>query len=566
MNIVFKLKREILLAIKDHFNLNDEQIQNVVINLNADQEDNFGDLSCNAALVLAKELKKLPREIADQISIILSDEKNKEVSSLIEKTEIAGPGFVNVFLKKGTWLKIIKELFSNKYDFYRLDETEEKLKYLIEFVSANPTGPLHLGHGRGGIIGDVLANILNFLGHKAEKEFYINDAGNQILKLGQSLKVRCQQEMGQKVELPEDGYAGLYLVDLAEKCVAEFGQDLLKKDDQFFADYAKEKLLELIKDNLNNYGIQFDSWFSEKSLHDSQAVQAVLDELKAKDLVYEKEGAWWFRSTQFGDDKDRVLKKSDGFFTYIAPDIAYHKNKFERGFDKLVDVLGQDHHGYVKRLKATMQALDYKAEDLDVILYQLVSIKEKDVKVRMSKRAGVFTTLQEVTDTVGKDVARFFYLNRKVDAHLEFDLATALKKTEENPVYYIQYAYVRTGSLLQKAKENEQLKDFVEQIENGQDLTEQIKNVLGLAEISVVRKIICLQEILKVIATSYHTHMLSYYAYELAHRFHNYYTNNRIIDVENIERSKARLFLTYLVRQAFCTCLDLLGLSKPEKM
>jgi len=463
-------------------------------------------------------------------------------------------------------MQITSELFVNKYDFYRLDKTEKKFKYLVEFVSANPTGPLHLGHGRNGIIGDVLTNVLDFLGHKAEKEFYINDAGSQILKLGQSLKVRCQQEVGQKVELPEGGYSGQYLIDLAEKCIAEFGQDLLKKDDQFFANYAKTEMLELIKENLNDYGIQFDSWFSEKSLYERGLVDAVLNELKSKNLVYEKEGAWWFKATKFGDDKDRVLKKSDGTFTYIAPDIAYHKNKFDRGFDKLVDVLGQDHHGYVKRLKATMQALDYDAENLDVILYQLVSIKEKEEKVRMSKRAGTFTTLQELIDTVGKDVARFFYLNRKVDAHLEFDLTTALKKTEENPVYYIQYAYVRTGALLQRAKETDQLKDFVEQIENGKDLTEQVKDSWDVGEISVMRKIICLHEILRIIVNSYHIHMLSYYAYELAQKFHNYYANNRIIDVDNIIQSKARLFLIYLIRSSFGVCLDLLGLSKPEKM
>lgn len=606
MNIIFNLKEDILLTISKEFNLKRDIRRNIVLNLNTDKQENFGDLSCNAALILAKELQKPPRDIAIQIKDLLL----KDFSESIEKIEIAGPGFLNIFLKHETWLNVVDELFSNKGEFYKIsrlkpfdtickanhsgragvkvfsfrssrvpDEVptcgtnegvlrDGKSKYLVEFVSANPTGPLHLGHGRNGIIGDVLSNVLKFLGYETVKEFYINDAGSQIEKLGQCFKVRCQQELGIKVELPEDGYKGRYLIDLAKECVIQFGQNLMQKPDSFFPDYAKDNMLEVIKSDLKAYGIHFDNWFSEKSLHEDGSITKVLDQLISKDLAYEKDGALWFRSTKFGDDKDRVIRKKDGSLTYIAADIAYHENKFQRGFNTLIDVLGQDHHGYVKRLKATMSALGYSADDLDVILYQLVTLKKGQEAIRMSKRAGKFVTLRDVIDAVGTDVARFFYLNRKADAHLEFDLDIALKKTDENPVYYIQYAYVRTGSLLEKAKVDPQLKSFIDGFN-----PEQLRNdkhglfkFINKDEIAVVKKIISLQEILNSIASGYHTHLLSYYSLELAHKFHNYYSNNRIIDLQNIEQSKSRLFLTMLVRDCFDICLNLLGLSKPEKM
>ncbi len=304
-------------------------------------------------------------------------------------------------------------------------------------------------------------------------------------------------------------------------------------------------------------------------MHNSGAVEEAIKLLKEKDLVFEKDGALWFRSTNFGDDKDRVVKKQDGELTYIAADIAYHKDKFERGFDKLVDVLGQDHHGYVTRLKATVQALGFNAQNLDVILYQLVSIKNKDVVVRMSKRAGTFTTLREVIDTVGTDVARFFYLNRKADAHLEFDLSVALKKTEENPVYYIQYAYVRTRGILEHAREEKELAAFVDKILDGEvskQIIEPVAGNLQQAEFDVIKKLISLQDLLATVARSYQTHLLSYYVSELAQTFHNYYAHNRIVVSQNLEISKSRLFLVVLVRQVLGICLDLLGVSKPEKM
>ncbi|MCK4651444.1 arginine--tRNA ligase [Candidatus Babeliales bacterium] len=573
MNIILRLKKEIINMIKNIFNLSFDNIKNINVLLNVDKDKEFGDLSCNAAMVLSKELEDKPREIAKKISDYISNKDNFPFNSLIKKyiksVQIAGPGFLNMNLNDCIFSDIAKELFLRKEDCFKLGKDEKKIKFLIEFVSANPTGPLHIGHGRNGIIGDVLANVLNFLGHSATREFYINDLGSQIIKLGQSFKVRCKQQLGINEELPEDGYKGEYLINLAKECIKDHGKKLLENDDEFFSDYAKNKILEIQKKDLADYGIIFDKWFSEKELHESGAIQEALELLKNKDLAYEKDGALWFRSTQFGDDKDRVIRKSTGEFTYITPDIAYHKNKFERGFDKLIDVLGQDHHGYITRLKATIQALGFDSQNLKVILYQMVSLKHEGIEVRMSKRAGRFTTLKEVINTVGKDVARFFYLNRKAEAHLTFDLSIALKKTEENPVFYIQYAYVRTRGIFQNAEQKEELKDFVKDLLKNKLSDEEfecISNSFGKAEFNLIKKLIGLDDVLCNISQSYQTHLLSYYVYEMVHSFHNYYTNNRIINVQNVELTKSRLLLVFLVRMVLQISFDLLGISKLEKM
>jgi len=549
MNFFDSLKNRIFIAISKTFSLQIEKVPGIDITLNTTKDDSFGDLSCNAAMILAKELKAKPRDLAGRIQeAILGDNELKEY---ITKVEIAGPGFINIHIAKKAWQITTKELLE-KSDFFKLNGPYKR--YLLEFVSANPTGPLHIGAGRNAIIGDVLSNILNFLGHTAVKEYYINDAGNQIKNLGTSLQIRCEQELGIKKEFPEDGYHGTYILDIAKQCITEYGKEVMKKDNSFFSNYAKGKLLTLIKQDLNDFGVYFDNWFSEKTLNDDGSIAKVLEILKQKQLIYEQDDALWFKSTKFGDDKDRVIKKQDGELTYIASDIAYHKNKFDRKFDVAIDILGQDHHGYVRRLKATMEALGFNPEDLQVILYQLVSIKIDGDAVKMSKRAGTFTTLREIIDTVGKDVARFFYLNRKADAHLEFDLNIALKKTDENPTHYIQYAYVRTKSILRKALE--------EKIEyNINDLKE-----LSQADITLLKKIISLKNVLSSIASTYQTHLLAYYTIELSKSFHAYYMHNRIINNEDIATTKSRLLLVKITMNSLGICLDLLGLSKPEKM
>ncbi|MFA5074806.1 MAG: arginine--tRNA ligase, partial [Candidatus Babeliales bacterium] len=489
----------------------------------------------------------------------------------MKEIQIAGPGFLNIFLHDQAYQEIVLELYGQSTEFFKINnqENQEKLKYLIEFVSANPTGPMHLGHGRNGIIGDVLSRVLKFLGHDVTTEFYINDAGSQIVRLGESFKIRCQQELGENLQIPEGGYQGEYLIDLAKLCVEKYDKKILNKDNFFFQNYAKEYLLEILKRDLKNYGIVFDNWFSEKSLHEDGQVAESLRLMKEKDLVYDQDGALWFKSAEFGDDKDRVLRKADGEFTYIVGDIAYHKNKFDRGYDKIIDVLGQDHHGYVARLKSTMRALGYNADKLDIILYQLVNIKNQDQVVRMSKRAGNFTTLHEIIEAVGCDVARFFYLNRKAEAHLDFDLDVALKSTEENPVYYIQYAYVRINSIYQKAQQERDLSDFVSKLINKNIKEKELESILkniGELEFDLIKKIISFQDILKCIQDNYQTHMLAYYTFELAHVFHNYYAQRRVIDLVDIRLCQARLFMMFLLKNSFEMCLDLLGLNKPEKM
>lgn len=509
----------------------------------------FGNLSTTVALVLAKALKRVPRDVATEIIATFKH-------PLIEKIDIAGPGFINMFLTHDAFKLIARELYEQGAGFFKPDTLDKKYNVSLEFVSANPTGPLHFGHGRGGIIGDVLGNVLKFIGHNVTKEFYINDAGNQIQKLGESFKIRCLQATGMQVTIPEDGYHGEYLTELAQDCFAQYGQELFEKPDSFFADYAKENLLEALKNTLKDYGIEYDVWFSEKTLHESNAIEKALGVLKANGLLFEQEGALWFKTTEFGDDKDRVVKKSTGEYTYIAADIAYLKNKVDRGFDNLIFTLGHDHHSYVARLNAVKNGLGYADCPLSVILYQLVKISEDGAAVRMSKRAGAIVSLQDIINTVGKDVARFFYLNRKADAQLEFDLALALKKTEENPVYYVQYAYVRTGSILEKAAKEAGLDDI-----NADDAQH-----IGPEESFLLKKIVSLEQLLMDITVNHQTHLLAYYVVELAQLFHRYYSHVRVIDITNKEKTRARLLMIGIVRNSIALVLDLLGVSHPEKM
>jgi arginyl-tRNA synthetase len=559
MNFVINIKENIKCVIEKLFSIVPESVKGLDIVLHSEKEKTFGDLSCNAALVLAKQLKINPVQCAQKIISALCEEKN--LKGYIEKCEIAGPGFINITLTREAWENIIKELLTKKEKCFCFDQKDKKLNYLIEFVSANPTGPLHFGHGRNGIIGDVLARVLSFMGHSVTREFYINDAGSQVILLGESLKARCAQVLGKEgleSVIPEGGYQGDYLISIAQECVKKFGPDILKKDPEFLSIYAKDKMLEVIKEDLDAYRISFDNWFSEKKLRDSGQVEKVLNILKEKNLVYEQEGALWFKSKDFGDDKDRVVKKSNGELTYIASDIAYHKDKYDRGYDRLIDILGQDHHGYIKRLKATMEALGNDSNKLDVILYQLVTIKENEVVQRMSKRAGTFTKLRDVIDTVGADVTRFFYLNRKAEAFLEFDLALAQKTTDENPVYYIQYAYVRMNSILARAKDMG--------IGNSPNNYESYKTLINTDEIALLRTVMMFSDILFTIQNSYQMHLLSYYTFELAQAFHNYYTNNRVLDESNRQVTEFRLALIRAVHMTLGICLDLLGLSRPEKM
>lgn len=550
MNSYEQLKNSFYQFLSKQYNLTPEKQNSISFTINSDPEKHtFGDISSNAALILSKLVKNNPAIIAQQII-----EQFKDPS--LERLEKAGPGFLNFFLAPKFFITISHELFAQKDSFFKLDKNAKKEHFSIEFVSANPTGPLHLGHGRGGIIGDVLGNIVSFLGHTVVKEFYINDAGSQIQKLGNSLKIRVQQSLGYSIELPEDSYHGDYLKKLAQLFITEFGDTSLNQPDTIFAQFAQHRLLTAIQQTLLNYGIAFDVWFSEKTLHDNNLVEQAVQLLEKNYFTYKKENAIWFTSTQFGDDKDRVLQRANGQYTYIAADIAYLQNKLERGFTKVIMVLGQDHHSYGTRMKAIMQALGNTSGNLSIILYQLVSLKEAGQQLRMSKRAGTIVDLAEIIETVGKDVARFFYLHRKADTHLDFDIELALKKTEENPVYYIQYAYVRINSILEKAVFNNELKS----------ITVNDLSLIDTDEIILIKKIIELKELLISISSSHQTHLLAYYVIDLAHAFHRYYSKNRIINQEAPTLSRARLAYTMILKNSFALCLDLLGVSKPNKM
>ncbi len=549
MNIIEQIHKDFNDYLERLFDISPNLIAKTTFSINADEKKaTFGDINSNAAMILAKELGKRPMEVAELIAGGFTHEKVKEVA-------LHPPGFLNMYLTEEALQEIAKQMLEQKKTFYKIYDTSKE-NINIEFVSANPTGPLHVGHGRGAIIGDVLANVLNFAGQKATKEFYINNAGAQMKKLGISFKIRCQQALGEDIQLPEEAYHGEYLLELAKPLATQEGKTLLEKDDQFFANYAEKHMLDAIKETLKDYGVTFDVWFPETKLHNAGEIDKALKILHTNGYLYEKDGATWFKATEFGDDKDRVLIKADGQYTYASADVAYMQDKINRGFNHLTMILGHDHHSYLMRLKCIQKALGLDQYPLDVILYQLVKMKQSGDLVRMSKRAGNIVTLRGAIDTVGKDVARFFFLNRKADAQLEFNVDLALKKTDENPVYYVQYAYVRTKSILQKAQENKAYADI-----SAKDIQYITQN-----EAMLIKKMAALRSIIETICTTNQTHLLTYYVLELANMFHSYYGKNRVIDDEHIDRSRGRLLLISILKETFETVLTLLGISCPEKM
>jgi len=549
MNTFEQLKQSFFNHIQRFYIIEVSISDQISFEVNSDPDKSqFGDINTNIGMILAKFFKINPRQLALTITESFTHE-------YIEKIEIAGPGFINFFVTDSFYTTIAQEIYNQKEAFFKLEKSPQE-RINIEFVSANPTGPLHFGHGRNAIIGDVLARVFIFLGYQVTKEFYINDAGAQIIKLGRSLKIRCEQALGSNMQLPEDAYHGEYLLEVAKKCIQEHGEDVIQKSDLFFQDYGKINLLEQIKKTLTTFNIEFDHWFSEKELHTDNKIDQAISILEKNKYLYLSEGALWFRSTDFGDDKDRVLKKQDGTYTYVAADIAYMLNKLERGFDKLIMVLGHDHHSYEFRLKALLQALGYQKEQLSIILYQLVNIKNKDGEMaKMSKRSGNIVTLEDIIQAVGCDVARFFFLHRKSDAELDFDVNLALTKSNENPVYYIQYAYVRTHSLLEKAEK-----------EHGIDIKNLSSDSFTQHERLILKKIISFKELILKISTNHQIHLISYFTYELANLFNTHYNLSKMIDVENPEKTKCRLFMVQIVQETIAISLSLLGLTAPQKM
>jgi arginyl-tRNA synthetase len=521
----------------------------------APKRKEFGDLATNVAMLLAEKTGNPPRTIAEIIKGAIKDSEG-----VIEKLDVAGPGFLNIFISQKYWHDLLKQVTLQGDDYGRSDLGKGE-KAQVEFVSANPTGPLHIGHGRGAAVGDSIANILDYVGYDVTREYYINDVGKQMETLGLSVLRRYQELLGEKVEFPEEGYQGDYIRDLAAEIAEKEGRRYLEskgcEDVVFFSNFASKKIQEDIDRTLEEFNVRFDVWYSEKSLFDKGIVSQMINYLEEKELAYEREGALWFASTDFGDDKDRVLRRADGNTTYFASDIAYHNEKFERGFKKVVNIWGADHHGYQPRITAFLRAIGVEEEMLRIIFVQLVTLLRSGEKVAMSTRGGQFVTLADVIQEVGKDAARFFFLLRRTDSHLEFDLELAKKETAENPVFYVQYAHARICSIIALAKEKEISLPAFEDIDS--------RNLTLQEEIDIIKALVEFPEVVRNCALSYEPHHLTFYLQKLAGMFHSYYNKHKVVsDDEGLTR--ARLYLCLAIKVVLKNCLTLLGVSAPEKM
>jgi arginyl-tRNA synthetase len=513
-----------------------------------------GDFATNVAMQMAKPERKSPRAIAEILVAKLAGS-----SELIESLEIAGPGFINFFIKDAAWRKTLLEIERNGADYGKSKVGAGK-KVQVEFVSANPTGPLHIGHGRGAATGDAVASLLAAAGFDVQREYYINDAGNQMNTLGLSGLLRYRQLLGEEVEFPANCYQGDYIKDIARDAITKYGDRFLKVPEQegvaFFAKMGGDLILKGIDEDLQSFGVRLDNWFSEQSLFDDGKVDSAIKEMQAKGLIYEQDGALWFRTTDFGDDKDRVVVRSNGVTTYFASDIAYHREKFARGFDWVIDVWGADHHGYVPRLKGIVQGLGRNPDDLGIILVQLVSLLRDGVPVAMSTRSGEFVTLKEVVDEVGRDAARFFFLMRRSDSQLDFDLELAKRQSSDNPVFYVQYAHARIKSIFETARE----RGFAPAFENVR-----IELLDSADDLSLVKKLSVYPEILEAAALNFEPHRITYYLQELAGEFHSFYNKSRVI-TEEPALTQARLFLLHCAAVTIKNALTVLGISAPERM
>jgi arginyl-tRNA synthetase len=524
------------------------------IEVEAPPNDTFGDLATPVAMSLSKVLRKPPRKIAEELVSSIKDK------SVFEKIDIAGPGFVNFTFSTGYVYSETSKLLLYGRGYLRTD-TGKGRKVQIEFISANPTGPLHLGHGRGGATGEALANLLMAAGYRVEREYYINDAGKQVRLLGLSVFARYQQLFGVEYPFPEDGYRGGYIEDIANEITREHGKKYLQTSfsdvSDFFVDFSYKRILADIRKDLGDFGIVFDSWQSERELYEKGYVEEAIENLRTNGFVYDKDGATWFKATAFGDDKDRVIIKQDGEYTYFASDIAYHRKKVEKKYDELIDIWGADHHGYIPRINAVIEALGYPAGRLKVLLVQMVTLLRGGKPVQMSKRAGEFVTLREVIEEVGADITKFIFLTRRPDSHLEFDLETAKAQSSENPVFYVQYAYARINSI------------FVRSAEKGIDaekLSDADMQLLSAPEeLRLIKKLLTYPMVFEGAANAREPHRITFYLQELAGMFHAYYNKYRVIG-DDVPLTRARLALCEAIRIVLRDGLGILGISAPEKM
>ncbi len=522
----------------------------------AAKDPKHGDVATNLAMLLAKPLHRAPRDIAAELAAWIRDHTDG-----VENVEVAGPGFCNVTFSQVFWRRVVQQVEKEGAAFGSSTIGGGR-KTLVEYVSANPTGPLHVGHGRGAAAGDSLARILRRAGYDVTTEYYINDAGRQMRILGMSVWYRLRNLVGRTMAEPEDYYRGSYITDIAKEML-EKDPSLADASDEDGKErcyeYAKNEILEGIKKDLRDFRVEHQSWFSEKTLVDGGLVDKAFQALKDAGYTYEKDGALWFATSRLGDDKDRVLRKSDGSLTYFASDIAYHHNKFERGFDWLIDVWGADHHGYVPRMRAAIEAMGKGKKNFDVVLIQLVNLLINGQPVSMSTRAGTFETLADVVREVGADAARFMFLSRKTDSPVDFDLEAVKQRTMENPVYYVQYAHARIAALLRRAAEEGVTIPDVSDDAALAGLTLQ-------DDMALLRKMALYRDMLEQAATTLSVHHVSHYLMELSQLLHSYYTKNQILKAGDPVTTGSRLALLRAVSRVIANGLDLMGVSAPDHM
>jgi len=513
----------------------------------------FGDYATNFAMQMAREAKTNPRKIAAAIIERLQ-------FPWLEKAEIAGPGFINFYLKPDWLYAVLADIIEAGESFGQTDAGQGE-KVQVEFVSANPTGPLHVGHGRGAAVGSALANLLQMAGYNVEKEYYINDAGNQMDNLALSVNARYLELLGIETDFPEDGYHGQDIIVTAQRIIAQDGEKYLKISQQerldLFKELARQEKLSILREDLEAFGVTFDIWFSEKCLHESGDIEETCKTLQKNGFIYEQDGALWLKSTDYGDDKDRVVIRDNGVPTYLAADIAYHHDKFKRGFQKVINIWGADHHGYICRVKAAVSALGYHADDLEVLILQMVNLFQGGEVVKMSKRTGQGVTLAELIEEVGCDAARFFFIMRSIDSQLDFDMDLAKSRSNDNPVYYIQYAYARIASVFRQ----------LEEIGSSIDRQDAVNMELLTTpyELDLIKKMGEFPDEVASAAQERAPHRIARYAHELAGLFHSFYNQCRIIGVDT-ELQTARIALITAVQITIRQTLKILGVSAPEKM
>ncbi|MGG4109855.1 arginine--tRNA ligase [Bacillus subtilis] len=546
------LKEEIKAAVLKAGLAEENQIPNVV--LETPKDKTHGDYSTNMAMQLARVAKKAPRQIAEEI--VAHFDKGK---ASIEKLDIAGPGFINFYMNNQYLTKLIPSVLEagEAYGETNIGNGE---RVQVEFVSANPTGDLHLGHARGAAVGDSLCNVLSKAGYDVSREYYINDAGNQINNLALSVEVRYFEALGLEKPMPEDGYRGEDIIAIGKRLAEEYGDRFVNEEESerlaFFREYGLKYELDKLRKDLENFRVPFDVWYSETSLYQNGKIDTALEALREKGHVYEEDGATWFRSTTFGDDKDRVLIKKDGTYTYLLPDIAYHKDKLDRGFDKLINVWGADHHGYIPRMKAAIEALGYEKGTLEVEIIQLVHLYKNGEKMKMSKRTGKAVTMRDLIEEVGLDAVRYFFAMRSADTHMDFDLDLAVSTSNENPVYYAQYAHARICSMLRQGEE--------QGLKPAADLD--FSHIQSEKEYDLLKTIGGFPEAVAEAAEKRIPHRVTNYIYDLASALHSFYNAEKVIDPENEEKSRARLALMKATQITLNNALQLIGVSAPEKM